>query len=163
MPHQVFSKGFRFKYEQTTANSNSSRGQAKVKRICATFSSMAFFLRYSLLALLKLFQWAPLLATLNPFSSVRSIDGDSTVLERHSSPWPNPPANYLPAGFTSSNRSSCVSAHNCHSPPSSSTFAYAHLVSQHKHYLSNFVDSLGQGLLQTVIIITDIDVSFVVL
>jgi hypothetical protein len=124
---------------------------------------MAFFLRYSLLALLKLFQWAPLLATLNPFSSVRSIDGDFTVLERHNSVWPNPSANYLPAGFTSSNRSSRVSAHNYRSPSSSSTFAYALLISQHKHYLSNFVDSLGQGVLQNVVIITDIYVSSAVL
>ncbi|KAG1794126.1 uncharacterized protein HD556DRAFT_440412 [Suillus plorans] len=103
---------------------------------------MTFFLRYSLLALLKLFQWSPLLATLDPFSSVRSIDGDSTVLERHNFLWPNPPANYLPAGFASSNRSSRVSAHDHHSPPSSSTLTYALLISQHKHYLSNFVDSL---------------------
>ncbi|KAG1879791.1 hypothetical protein F4604DRAFT_1751453 [Suillus subluteus] len=103
---------------------------------------MTFLLRYSLLALLKLFQWTPLLATLDPFSYVRSIDGDSTVFERHNFLWPNPPANYLPAGFTSSNRSSRVSAHDHHSPPSSSTFTYALLISQHKHYLSNFVDSL---------------------
>ncbi|KAG1742515.1 hypothetical protein EDB19DRAFT_1701538 [Suillus lakei] len=104
---------------------------------------MAFFLRYSVLALLKLFQWAPLLATLDPFSSIQYIDGDSTVLERHNLLWLNPPANHLPAGFASSNRSSCVSAHDHNSPPSSSTFTYALLISQHKHYLSNFVDSLA--------------------
>ncbi|KAG1817994.1 uncharacterized protein BJ212DRAFT_1348147 [Suillus subaureus] len=103
---------------------------------------MTFFLQYSLLALLKLFQWAPLLATLDPFSYVWSIDGDSTVLERHNFLWPNPPANYLPAGFSSSNGSSRISAHDHRSPPSSSTFTYALLISQHKHYLSNFVDSL---------------------
>ncbi|KAG2032305.1 hypothetical protein BDR03DRAFT_1095019 [Suillus americanus] len=102
---------------------------------------MTFFLRYSLLALLKLFQWVPLLATLDAFSHVRNIDGDSVVLERHNFLWPNPPANYLPAGFASSNRSS-VLAHDHRSPPSSSTFTYALLISQHKHYLSNFVDSL---------------------
>ncbi|KAG1781850.1 hypothetical protein EV702DRAFT_489566 [Suillus placidus] len=103
---------------------------------------MAFFLRYSLLVLLKLFQWVPLLATLDPFISVRSIDGDSTVRERHNFLWPNPPVNYLPARFASSNRSSRVSAHDYHSPPSSSTITYTLLISQHKHYLSNFVDSL---------------------
>ncbi|KAG2347571.1 hypothetical protein BDR05DRAFT_669662 [Suillus weaverae] len=124
---------------------------------------MAFFLRYSLLALLKLFQWVPLLATLDPFISVRSIDGDSTVLERHNFLWPNPPANYLPAGFASSNRSSRVSAHDYHSPPSASTITYTLLISQHKHYLSNLVDSLGQVLLQTVVIFTDIYISSAVL
>ncbi|KAG2142253.1 uncharacterized protein EDB93DRAFT_610207 [Suillus bovinus] len=105
---------------------------------------MTFFLRYSLLTLLKLLQWAPLLATLDPFSSVRTIDGDSAVLERHNNfLWPNPPANYLAAGFASSNRSSRISANDHHSPPSSSTLTYALLISQHKHYFSNFVDSLA--------------------
>jgi hypothetical protein len=120
---------------------------------------MAFFLRYSLLALLKLFQWAPLLATLDPFSYVRSLDGDFTVLESHNFLWPNPPVNHLPARFHSSNRSSRVSSHDHHSSPSSSTFTYALLISQHKHYLSNFVDSLGQAALQTAVISTEICVS----
>ncbi|KAG2109378.1 uncharacterized protein F5147DRAFT_693066 [Suillus discolor] len=124
---------------------------------------MTFFLRNSLLALLKLFQWSPLLATLDPFNSVRSIDGDSTVLERHNFLWPDPPANYLPAGFASSNRSSRVSAHDHHSSPSSSTLTYALLISQHKHYLSNFVDSLGQAILQTVVTSADIYISFALL
>ncbi|KAG2153373.1 hypothetical protein DEU56DRAFT_775052 [Suillus clintonianus] len=101
---------------------------------------MTLFLRYSLLALLKLFQWAPLLATLDPFSSIRRIDGDSTSLERHHFLWSNPPTNYPPA---SSNRSSHASALDPNFPPSSSAFTYALLISQHKHYLSNFVDSLA--------------------
>ncbi|KAG0703319.1 hypothetical protein DFH29DRAFT_450122 [Suillus ampliporus] len=105
---------------------------------------MAFFLRYFLLALLKLFQWAPLLATLDPISSILCIDsgGDSKILETQPLLWSNPPANYHLAGFVSSNRSSRVSALDYNSPPSSSAFTYALLVSQHKRYFSNFVDSL---------------------
>ncbi|KAG2074804.1 hypothetical protein BDR04DRAFT_1092364 [Suillus decipiens] len=105
---------------------------------------MTFFLRYSLLTLLKLFQWAPLLATLDPFcSTTGSIDGGFAVLERHNFLRSNPPANDLPAGFNLSNGSSRVSDHERGSPPSSSIFTYALLMTQHKHYLSNFVNSLA--------------------
>ncbi|KAG1740848.1 uncharacterized protein EDB91DRAFT_341743 [Suillus paluster] len=101
------------------------------------------FLRYSLLALLKLFQWAPFLVTLDPLSSsIRCIDGDSKILERQNFLGPSPPANYHLAGFTSNNRSSHRPTLNHNFPPSSSALTYALLVSQHKHYFSNFVDSL---------------------